>query len=165
VVPLNSDGYGRLLGRIIKFTAMLYSRLSAMQPLKTANGKSYRIITLVKPDTNIVDYVVKEEGNQSLAAMNSLNQRIYDNCSYVTGNLMKKDLILSKTVFSPADYGNVPLDFVRRCGLADTEWKKTPSVLVLRSVMMSPFLADEEAFGKYFNIMIDSLKKAIEKGE
>ena len=165
VLPLNSDGYGRLLGRTIKSTAMLYSRLSAMQPFKTASGKSYRIITLVKPDTNIVDYVVKEEGNQSLAGMNSLNQRIYDNCSYVTGNLMKKDLILSKTVFSPADYGNVPLDFVRRCGLADAEWKKTQSVLVLRSTMMSPFLADEEAFGKYFNIMIDSLKKAIEKVE
>lgn len=165
VVPLNSDGYGSLLGRTIKSTALLYNRLTSMSPFKAATGKSYRIIPLVKPDTNIVDYVVQELGNPSLAAMNSLNQRIYDHSSYVSGNLAKKNIVLSKTVFSPADYGDVPLDFIRTCGFADAEWRKTPSVLVLRTTMMNPFLADEETFNNYFTIMIDALKKAIDTME
>ncbi len=31
--------------------------------------------------------------------------------------------------------------------------------------MMNPFLADEQAFGIYFNIMIDALRKAIDTVE
>ena len=159
VLPLNSDGYGRLLGRTIKAAAILYDRMRNAPPFKAANGRMYRIIPLTKPDMNIVDYVIKEVDNPGLEAMNRLNQAIYDQCSYITGDLMKKDLILSKTVFSPAEYGNMPLDFVRRCGLAEAEWKKTPSVLVLRSTIMSPFLADD-ANGAY-DRMLETIKRVI----
>jgi len=95
--------------------------------------------------------------------MNKLNQAIYDECSYVSGDLMKKDFITSKTVFSPAEYGNTPLDFVRKCGLNDAEWKKTPSVLVLRSTIMTPYLADEAEFRAYFDRLVEILKKVITK--
>lgn len=161
VVSLNELGYGRLLGRTVKATALLYEKMLTAGTFTAANGRGYRIIPLVKPDTNMLDYVVKEEGNQSLTAMNRLNQQIYDHCSYVSGNLMEKDIVLSKTVFSPAEYGDVPLDFIRRCGMLDNEWRTTRSVLVLRTTMMSPFLADETVLSEYFDKLVGALKKAV----
>lgn len=163
VSPLNINGYGLLLGRTIKTANMLYESMAKAEPFKAQNGRIYKFVPLVKPDLNIVDYVLKEVGNPSLEAMNKLNQAIYDECSYVSGNLMKKDFITSKTVFSPVEYGNTPLDFVRKCGLDNAEYEKTPSVLVLRSTIMTPYLADEAEFASYFDRLIDILKKVIMK--
>ncbi|MFA5181165.1 MAG: pyridoxal-dependent decarboxylase [Syntrophales bacterium] len=163
VLPLNMDGYGRLLGRTIKTANMLYEAMAKAEPFQAQNGRTYKFVPLVKPDLNIVDYVLKEVGNPGLEAMNKLNQAIYDECSYVSGDLMKKDFITSKTVFSPAEYGNTPLDFVRKCGLADAEWEKTPSVLVLRSTIMTPYLADEAEFASYFDRLVEIMKKVITK--
>ncbi|MBF0397800.1 MAG: hypothetical protein HQK78_13560 [Desulfobacterales bacterium] len=97
--------------------------------------------------------------------MNKLNQAIYDECSYVSGNLMKKDFITSKTTFSPSEYGNIPLVFVRKCGLSDAEWNKTQSVLVLRSTVMTTYLSDESEFTAYFSNLIEIMKKVISKIE
>ena len=163
VSPLNTEGYGQLLGRTMKTANMLYESMARAEPFKAQNGRTYQFVPLVKPDLNIVDYVLKEVGNPSLEAMNKLNQAIYDECSYVSGDLMKKDFITSKTVFSPVEYGNTPLDFVRKCGLNDAEWNKTPSVLVLRSAVMTPYLADEAEFGVYFDGLIEIMKKVITK--
>jgi hypothetical protein len=74
---------------------------------------------------------------------------------------MKKEFITSKTVFTPAEYGNIPLDFVRKCGLSDAEWQKTPSVLVLRSTIMTTYLADEKEFTAYFTRLTDIMKRVI----
>ncbi len=163
VLPLNMDGYGRLLGRTIKTANMLYEAMAKAEPFEAQNGRTYKFVPLVKPDLNIVDYVLKEVGNPGLEAMNKLNQAIYDECSYVSGDLMKKDFITSKTVFSPAEYGNTPLDFVRKCGIDDGEWKKAPSVLVLRSTIMTPYLADEAEFAAYFERLVEIMKKTITK--
>lgn len=76
---------------------------------------------------------------------------------------MKKDFITSKTAFSPSEYGNTPLDFVMKCGLDAAEWKKTPSVLVLRSTIMTPYLADETQFKAYFDRLVEILKKVVTK--
>jgi len=150
VLPLNMDGYGRLLGRTVRTTNMLSAAMTAAAPLVTKSGRKYRFVVLAEPDLNILDYVLLEVGNPSLKAMNKLNQAIYEACSYISGDLMKKDFIVSKTVFSPAEYGNRPLDFIRKCGFADREWERTPSVLVLRSTVMTPYLAGEEDFSAYF---------------
>ena len=163
VLPLNMGGYGQLLGRTIKTANMLYESMAKTEPFKAQNGRTYKFVPLVKPDLNIVDYVLREVGNPSLEAMNKLNQTIYDECSYVSGDLMKKDFITSKTVFSPAEYGSTPLDFVRKCGLNDAEWGKTPSVMVLRSAIMTPYLADEAEFARYFDSLVEIMKKVITK--
>ncbi|MBF0119665.1 MAG: tyrosine decarboxylase [Desulfobacterales bacterium] len=165
VSPLNVSGYGQILGRTIKTANMLYDLMIKTEPFETKNGRKYRIIVLIKPDLNIVDYVIKEVSNPSLEAMNKLNQAIYDECSYVSGNLMKKDFITSKTTFSPSEYGNIPLVFVRKCGLSDAEWNKTQSVLVLRSTVMTTYLSDESEFTAYFSNLIEIMKKVISKIE
>ena len=161
VCPLNVNGYGQILGRTIKTANMFYDLMIKTEPLETKNGRKYQFFVLVKPDLNIVDYVVKEVGNPSLQAMNELNKAIYEQCSYVSGDLMKKEFITSKTVFTPAEYGNIPLDFVRKCGLSDAEWQKTPSVLVLRSTIMTTYLADEKEFTAYFTRLTDIMKRVI----
>ena len=163
VWPLNKDGYGHLLGRTIKTANMLYELMVKAAPFTAQNGRTYKFVPLVKPDLNIVDYVLKDVDDPSLEAMNKLNQAIYDECSYVSGNLMKKDFITSKTAFSPSEYGNTPLDFVMKCGLTAAEWKKTPSVLVLRSTIMTTYLADETQFNAYFDRLIEILKKIVTK--
>ena len=165
VLPLDTSGYGRLLGRTMKTTNMFYDAMRGQMPIETGSGRKYQFVVLVQPDLNIVDYVVKEIGNPGLQAMNDLNKAIYEECSYVSGDLMKKEFITSKTVFSPAEYGNVPLDFVRKCGFADEEWKKTPSVLVLRSTIMTPYISDEKEFAAYFARLVDIMKRVITKIE
>lgn len=165
VLPLSTNGYGRLLGRTMKTTHMLYEAMNGQMPIATVNGRKYQFVVLVKPDLNIVDYVVKEMSNPSLRAMNELNNAIYEECSYISGDLMKKEFITSKTVFSPTEYGNVPLDFVRKCGFADEQWKIIQSVLVLRSTIMTPYLSDEKEFSAYYARLVDIMKKVITKIE
>jgi len=165
VSPLNMDGYGQLLGRTIKTTNMFYEYMTNAAPLVTKNGRKYRFVVLTKPDLNILDYVIKEVDNPRLEDMNKLNQAIYNACSYISGDLTKKDFIVSKTVFSPAEYGDIPLDFIRKCGFTDEEWKKTPSVLVLRSTVMTPYLAREEEARAYFERLRVILTNIISKYE
>lgn len=98
VVPLNIIGYGRIIGRSVEGAARFYnSLLSTSAKEIEAAGKKFMVAPLTRPDFNIVDFAFNEVGNTSLEAMDKLNQKIYEQCSYNSGPVFNDDWITSKT--------------------------------------------------------------------
>jgi len=145
VVPLNRDGYGRIIGDSIEGAYRFYRSLLKAAPLEVA-GRRFEAVPLARPDINIVDYVFHEIGNGSLEAMNRLNEAIYERCSYKSGPLYSNDFLLSKTSLTGEEYGDTPRAFAARAGIAAGEWERLQSVYILRSCILTPYLTGTEAF-------------------
>jgi hypothetical protein len=97
------------------------------------------------PDLNILAYAFnfKENGqlNTDLENVNKFNQAMYDRLSPKPGkDIYGYDLILSKTDFTVADYGDEFMNkYKERLGVVDTG---QGAVTVLRSVVMDPWIDD-----------------------
>lgn len=146
VVPLNSGGYGKVLGNSIEGAQKLYQAFLNHGRLVTVSGRSFQIVPLARPDLNVVTFALNELGNSSLERANELNRFIYDECSYRSGPVYLEDFILSKTVLRKVDYDCAVLPFLERLGLENQGWEE---VFVLRSCMMTPFLMSNQTFGTY----------------
>jgi len=119
-------------------------------------------IPAARPDTNILDWAAKEDGSSSLDTMNRLNQKIYEECSYYSGQLYEKKFLTSKTVFTRKEYGEVPAIFLKGLGLEMKDWEKKGEVMILRSTVMTPFLDGDEAFESWWNTFMDSIREVLE---
>lgn len=162
VVPLNIKGYGRIIGCGVEAAYRFYRSLLAGRPIEV-KGKLFEVVPLAKPDINIINYAFHEIGNGSLEAMNSLNERIYESCSYKSGPVYTQDFIVSKTSLTREEYGDAPFVFAQRFGLAGQEWEKTGFIYVLRSCILNPYLVNNTTFEAYWDNFISAAKKAIEK--
>lgn len=161
LVPLHWGGYGRLIGSSIGGARQFYRSLLE-QPLFSANGRRYLALPLTEPDLNIVVYAFNEQGNTDLAAMNALNQRICEHGFRPSGPLLSSDFILSKTSLEQKEYQDTPLAFLRRFGIPEEEWRRVGSVFVLRSCVVTPFLARGTTFETYWGTFRQSMTKALE---
>lgn len=146
-LPLNYKGYGKLMGASVEGSHRYYDFLSDLE--FQVGDHTIEIHPLVHPDFNMVDYVAKEKGNNSLADMNKLNHDLYDQASYVTGNLYSKEYIVSHTDFAIPDYGDSPLNFVKSLGFTEEEWRKEGKITIIRASVMTPYMNKEEHF-EYF---------------
>jgi tyrosine decarboxylase len=162
VVPLNVAGYGRLLGHSLEGAARFHQALIRSGKFKVA-GKLFRAVPLAKPDLNIVDFAFHEEGEKSLGATNRLNRRIYDFCSYRSGPVYAGDFITSKTTLDREQYGDTPRDFTIRMGLPPEEWDGEGSVFVLRSCILTPYLARKVSFESYWKDFMAAMARILEK--
>lgn len=145
VVGLDMEGYGRIIGKSIDGAVKFYSRMVEQKDIH-AGGKVYHMVPLVRPDTNIVVYALNRNGNRSLQLMNNLNRAIKDKLQYTPGNLTHKyDFVVSSTSLTRQEYGNAPLDFLKRLGIPEREWDEVGEVFVLRSTFMSPFTTTDFA--------------------
>ncbi|MCX5975891.1 MAG: pyridoxal-dependent decarboxylase [Coprothermobacterota bacterium] len=161
LVPLHWGGYGRLIGSSIGGARQFYRSLLE-QPLFSANGRNYLVLPLTEPDLNIVVYAFNEQGNADLEVMNALNQRICEHGFRPTGPLLSSDFILSKTSLEQKEYRDTPLAFLRRFGIPEEEWRRVGSVFVLRSCVVTPFLARGATFETYWGTFRQSMTKALE---
>ena len=141
-IPLNIKGYGQINGRSIE-AARLLTQLVKETPRVSVDGKNFLLqpLCLPEPDYNIVCMAFNPEGNTDLKLMNELNKRLYDESSYVKGPVFLNDWITSQTELNHADYGDVPMAFVKRLGIPEKEWAVTRAVNVLRMCTLNPFLA------------------------
>ena len=141
-IPLNIKGYGQINGRSIE-AARLLTQLVKETPKVSVDGKNFLLqpLCLPEPDYNIVCMAFNPEGNTDLKLMNELNKRLYDESSYVKGPVFLNDWITSQTELNHADYGDVPMAFVKRLGIPEKEWAATRAVNVLRMCTLNPFLA------------------------
>lgn len=160
VVPLNITGYGRIIGYSIEGAYRFYLSLLESKPIKIG-GKSFEVIPLARPDINIVDYAFHEQGNNSLADMNRLNQSIYEQCSYKSGPVYCSDFITSKTALTREEYGETPQSFVEKFGIAVSEWKELGSVYVLRSCILTPYFTNNTTYEEYWQNFIGAMERAI----
>ena len=160
VVPLNRDGYGRIIGDSIKGAYRFYSSLLKTAPLDIA-GRRFEVIPLTRPDINIVDYAFHEIGNDSLEDMNRLNEAIYEQCSYKSGPLYSNDFITSKTSLTGKEYGDTPRAFAARFGIGEGDWERLESVYILRSCIVTPYLTRNTTYEVYWKNFMQAMERAI----
>lgn len=144
VLPLNASGYGKLQGASVEGSHRYYNFLKDLS--FNINGKTIEVHPLINPDFNMVDYVLQEKGNNSLADINKLNHDFYEEASYVKGSLYSKEYIVSHTDFAIPDYGDSPLAFVKSLGVSEDDWKQVGKVTVIRASVMTPYMNKAENF-------------------
>lgn len=144
VLPLNVRGYGKLIGASIEGARRYYDFLSNLE--FKIGDKTIEVHPLIDPDFNMVDYVLKEKGNDNLEDLNKLNHDMYDQASYVMGSLYSKGYIVSHTDFTCQDYGNSPLKFVKSLGISEAEWKRVQKITIIRAAVMTPYMNKAENF-------------------
>jgi len=163
VIPLNITGYGQIIGRSIEGAQMFSKALERTKTIKVA-GREFLLEPLVEaPDFNIVIMALNEKGNTNLEIMNALNEKIYDEASYVSGPVFKNDWITSKTDLSYADYGDAPKEFTKRLGIPAEEWDRVKSVYVLRLCMLNLFIAHAQHLDVVWNTYLDILKEKLDE--
>ncbi len=160
-VPLTIVGYGQIIGRSIELAQIFTQALKKTRELRV-NGRTFIVEPLVKsPDFNIICMAFNAKGNTNLEAMNGLNQRIYNESSYLSGPVYMNNWITSKTALSKADYGDAPVDFLKRLGIPRNEWDRVQSVYVLRLCILNPFIAHYDNFQEVWTNFIDEIKRKI----
>ena len=160
VVPLNISGYGRIIGRSVEGAVRFYNSLLSTKVVEVA-GKKFVVAPLTNPDFNIVDFAFNEVGNTSLKAMDELNQKVYEQCSYNSGPVFYDDWITSKTDLSYDDYGDAPKSFVAELGIPALEWDNVRSVYVLRSCVLTPFLIHNTTYDEYWGNFVKTMQKIL----
>nr|AEB91325.1 tyrosine decarboxylase [Sporolactobacillus sp. P3J] len=138
VLPLDVRGYGKLIGASMESARRYYNFLSNLE--FKIGDRTIEVHPLTDPDFNMVDYVLKEKGNDSLEDLNKLNHDLYDQASYVKGSLYGKEYIVSHTDFAYEDYGNSPLKFVKSLGINKDEWDRVQKITIIRASVMTPYM-------------------------
>lgn len=157
MIPLNISGYGRLVARTL-FAARRFCDLFDGQKFEV-KGKTIVSHAVYEPDYNMIDWVYKEEGNDSLKSMNDLTQALFEyTSSSKGGDLYNLDLLTSDSHFSPDTYGDAPVKFIESLGIDGSEYHKEGKMEVLRASMMSPWIYDDESF----NYWAPRITKAIQ---
>lgn len=160
VIPLNVTGYGRIIGRSVEGAARFYHSLLSAGTFD-AEGRKFRVVPLTRPDFNIVDFAFNEEGNASLKAMDEVNQKVYDGCSYKSGPVYSDSWITSKTNLSFDNYGDAPRAFVAKLGIPADEWDRVKNVYVLRSCVLTPYLTRGATYTGYWNNFMNTMQKTL----
>jgi tyrosine decarboxylase len=162
VVPLNISGYGRIMGCSIEGAQRFYRALRAA-PLLEFTDQHYVVYPITEPDFNIVDFAFNEVTNKNLEAMNTLNQKLYEQCSYKSGPVYYNDFIASKTDLTRHEYGDAPVSFISKFDIPGEEWDRVQNVYVLRSCVLTPYLISNTTFEAYWTHFMKTMWKNLHK--
>jgi glutamate/tyrosine decarboxylase-like PLP-dependent enzyme len=139
VLPLDERGYGYLVERTVAGARRLHHALSR------ASMDPFRIVLLPPPDINIVCFVVEHPEVRSLAELNTLNEGIYARMSLSTPGA-SPEYIITRTRFQAPMYDgavDAVLDALRVGGVEEWRAGGKEGLVVLRSTVMDPFLAED----------------------
>lgn len=139
VLPLDERGYGHLVERTVVGARRLHRALA------TADWAPFRIVLLPLPDINIVCWVMTHPELDSLEAVNQLNEGIYGRMSLSVPGA-QPDYIVTRTRFQTPMYDGAVDPLLEELGVAGPErWRAAgkEGLVVLRSTVMDPFLAEE----------------------
>ena len=157
MIPLNISGYGRLVARTLYAARRFHDFFDGQR--FSVNGKTVISHAVFDPDYNMIDWVYKEEGNNSLKSMNDLTQAFADYTSSVKGgDLYNLDMLTSDSNFSPETYGSAPVKFIESLDISGNEYYTENKLEILRASTMSPWVYDEETFDYW----APRIKKAIQ---
>jgi glutamate/tyrosine decarboxylase-like PLP-dependent enzyme len=139
VLPLDERGHGRLVERTVVGARVLHDALGE------ADFAPFRAVLLPEPDINIVCCVITHPGVTSLAALNDLNEGIYERMS-LTRPGAAPDYIITRTRFQTPMYDGAIDPLLDQVGIGTAEWQESGAagLVVLRSTVMDPFLADAD---------------------
>jgi glutamate/tyrosine decarboxylase-like PLP-dependent enzyme len=138
VVPLDERGYGYLIERTVAGARRLHAALAA------ADFSPFRVVMLPAPDINIVCYLLCHPVLTTLRAVNDFNERIYTRMSLARSDGRPEYIITRTRLRSPAYDGAIDPILAALAVGSVHEWKARDAegLVVLRSTIMDPFLAD-----------------------
>jgi glutamate/tyrosine decarboxylase-like PLP-dependent enzyme len=137
VLPLDERGHGHLVERTVVGARRLHAALD------DADLAPFRIVTLPEPDINIVCYVVTHPLLDSLGRLNDLNEGIYERMS-LTRPGAAPDYLITRTRFHTPMYDGAVDPVLAKLAIEPGDWLRSgeAGLVVLRSTVMDPFLAD-----------------------
>lgn len=155
VLPLDESGYGYLIGRTVVGARRLYRALARY------DFAPFRIILLPEPDINIVCYLLHHPLLESLEAVNALNEGVYQVMS--VSAKADPEYIITRTRFQTPMYDRAVDQLLEQLGVATpAEWTAAgkEGLVVLRSTVMDPFLADPPPGPDHISGFLDALVDA-----
>ncbi len=170
VVPLNSSGYGAIIGRSIKGAMMLFEGLGKIS--KGLKRSGILLMRLEGPDINIVCFLVNQKNNRSLKVMNSINNSIYNRLKFNPRiPIQDHNFIISKTELTFDKYKEVMGSYLKDLGILPGSFTDKPKgedqadrITILRCTVMNPwFGSGSSKGGRYEDQFVDELKLIIEQ--
>lgn len=158
-LPLNITGYGRLIGSSIETAQRFHKFLEGLE--FNVKGKTIKAYPLDNPDFNMVDWVLKVEGETSLEKTNALNEKMFDLSSFYDSHVYANRFLTSHTIFKKDTYGDSPVPFIEKMGFSKNDWEKVGAVTLLRAAIMTPFLNNTELFNDYTKGIAKSMKEKL----
>jgi glutamate/tyrosine decarboxylase-like PLP-dependent enzyme len=137
-IPLNSGGHGRLIAATLEAARNLHEFLGA------SDLSPFRVVRLPVPDLNIVCFFLHHPSLETLAALNALNERIYEQMSPAAK--LPSPYIISHTRLTWPAYEQVINTLISSLGDDKESYKDTDQGLtVLRATVMNPFSGPDGA--------------------
>jgi glutamate/tyrosine decarboxylase-like PLP-dependent enzyme len=158
VLPLDSTGYGRLIGETARGALALHRRLTggAWDP--------FRIVPLPRPELNIVCFAIGHPELLTLEATNGFCDRVYHAMSVAGGRATREvDYFITKTVLRAAEYGDAGIPVVEALGFTREDYLRAGGVTVIRSTVMDPFLAARRGRTDFIGGFMRSLREVLEE--
>jgi glutamate/tyrosine decarboxylase-like PLP-dependent enzyme len=155
VLPLDESGYGYLICRTVVGARRLYRALARY------DFAPFRITLLPEPDINIVCYLLHHPLLESLEAVNALNEGVYQVMS--VSAKPDPEYIITRTRFQTPMYDGAVDPLLEQLGVATpAEWAAAgkEGLVVLRSTVMDPFLADPPPSPDHISGFLDALVDA-----
>lgn len=150
-VPLDSTGYGAIMHE---------SFLTARGLAELLDGRQlagHRCVVLQVPDLDVLLYAFAPELGATLASVNAVQALILSKL----GPMGPGPFSLTSTRLSPEAHGDAAVGMLERLGVDRREWVDGASLVLLRSVMMTPFLADAEVKSFYRAHLVEALQDVL----
>jgi len=166
-LPLNIEGYGRLIGEAIDGAQALYFALHDHCADRTfsCDGDQVFVKPVIEPDLNIVTYAFNYVNNPDLDRMNELNERIAGKCfgplPKSGSTMLERTFIVSSTDFTHKEYGNSPLGFLERMGIDTSAWGPGAYLKIIRSTVMSPYLTTDFVEENYVVRFLETIEERL----
>jgi glutamate/tyrosine decarboxylase-like PLP-dependent enzyme len=136
VLPLDSRGYGHLVGETARGALLLHRRILA------GDWAPFRLVVLPRPDLNIVCFALGHPSLTTLEESNALVDRVYAAMSVSSGrNARALDYVVTKTVLRAHEYGAAADPVVEALGFSHDDYQRAGGVAVIRCTVMDPFFA------------------------
>ncbi|HEY9898875.1 MAG TPA: pyridoxal-dependent decarboxylase, partial [Pantanalinema sp.] len=155
VLPLDTSGYGVLIGKSVECARKLWAALDAFE---SRNG--YRIVPLNEPDLNVVTFLAIPPVPFTGAELNRFNDTLYKRFAVnIDRRVFSYEFVLSKTDLGIASYRR---GLEQRLG-SDLVDALAPQggVTVLRATIMNPFSAAAMADGTFLERFLTEFEGAM----
>lgn len=155
VLPLDTTGYGSLIGKTVECAQRLWTALSAFE-----SRLGFRIVPLNEPDLNVVTFLALPPGPCSGAELNRFNDELFKRFAVnIDRRVFSYEFVLSKTDLGIAAYRR---GLELRLG-SDLIGALEPrgSVAVLRASIMNPFSAAAMADGTFLERFLAEFEAAM----
>jgi glutamate/tyrosine decarboxylase-like PLP-dependent enzyme len=157
VLPLDSRGYGRLIGETVRGALALHRRLSS------GDWSPFRVVPLPAPDLNVVCFAVGHPALNTLEATNAFAGRIYRAMSVSGGKLARQvEYFVTMTELRDAEYGDAAVPLARALGFTRDDYLRAGGVNVIRCTVMDPFLASRRGRVDFIGGFARALHRVLE---